>query len=140
MKFIDINGKEHNFELRPHFKVKGKEQSRSKIQWKLGKLLCKIYGNNHVFEDYPLPGCNNVSWDFWLPHHKMAFEMHGKQHDEYIKHFHDSEVGFRKQLLSDNLKNSIAEQNDVTLIVVRSKDFEEWSVEELKKIITLALD
>lgn len=140
MKFTDINGKEHTFELRSQFGVKRKADARSISQWKLGRLVCRIYGRNNVFEDYPLPGCGNLSWDFWVPHQDIAFEFHGRQHDEFVAHFHGSMAGFRKQQVADGRKQKIADYNHVTLVVVREGDFDEWTVEELKEIITLELD
>jgi len=140
MKFIDFLLREHTFELGTKFKLKNKDNSRSTSQWKLGRLLAKIYGRNNIVEDYPLPYCGNVSWDFWIPHQKMAFEFHGRQHDEYVKFFHGTKVGFRKQKASDAKKTFIAELNDVTLIVVREGDFKEWSLDELKEIISLEMD
>ena len=140
MKFIDFGGTERTFELGQKFRLKRKEDCRSISKWKLGRLLSKIYGRNNLVEDYPLPNCGNVSWDFWVPHQKMAFEFHGRQHDEYVRFFHGTKAGFIKQKKSDSKKAQIAELNDVTLVVVREGDFKEWSLDELKEIITLEMD
>jgi len=140
LKFIDITGKEHTFELRSEFKIKLKGDARSKAQWRLGRLVGKIFGRNNVYEDYPLPGCGNLSWDFWIPHMRIAFEFHGRQHDEFVKFFHQTKAGFRKQKLADKKKKTIADNNDVTLIVLRDGDFNDWSVEELKEIISEELE
>lgn len=135
MKFTDFQGKEHTFDLRTQFGVKRKTESRSLPQWKLGRLVAKIYGRKNVFEDYPLPNCGNVSWDFWVPNFNIAFEYHGRQHDEFVAHFHGTHAGFDKQKLSDKKKSTIAELNEITLIVLRAKDFTDWTVEELKELI-----
>lgn len=140
MKFIDLQGREHTFEFDKRFKVKCKDDSRSISQWKLGRLLCKIYGRNNIFEDYPLPGCNNLSWDFWVPNMDIAFEFHGRQHDEYVQFFHGTKAGFEKQQKADFRKADIADANDVTLVIIRENDFQDWTVEELKEIITMELE
>ena len=140
MKFIDTNEKEHTFELRTQYGVKRKDESRSKPQWQLGRLVCKIYGRKNVFEDYPLPRCGNLSWDFWVPNQEIAFEYHGRQHDEFVKHFHGTQAGFARQKFADKRKQRIADLNDVTLIVLRKNDFKEWNVDELKEIITMELE
>lgn len=140
MKFIDFNNKEHTFQLNTKFKIKTKDDSRSLSQWKLGRLLSKVYGRGHIYEDYPLPNCGNVSWDFWIPHQYVAFEFHGRQHDEFVPFFHNTKAGFRRQKASDAKKARIAELNDVTLIVVREGDFTDWSLEELKEIIAMEMD
>jgi hypothetical protein len=140
VKFIDLQGREHTFELDKKFKVKRKENSRSTSQWKLGRLLCKVYGRNNLVEDYPLPGCNNLSWDFWVPNMDIAFEFHGRQHDEYVKFFHGTKAGFEKQKAADFRKQAIADANDITLVVIRENDFSDWSLDELKEIITMELE
>lgn len=140
MKFIDFGNKEIKFELDKNFGIKSKEDCRSKSQWRLGRLLSKVYGRKAIYEDYPLPNCGNVSWDFWVPHQEMAFEFHGRQHDEYVKFFHGTKAGFTRQKASDAKKKTIAELNDVTLVVIRDADFDEWTVEELKDIISMELE
>ncbi len=140
MKFLDFNQREQTFELKSKFKLKTKENSRSISQWKLGRLLAKIYGRGKIYEDYPLPNCGNVSWDFWIPHQSVAFEFHGRQHDEYVKFFHGTKAGFRKQKASDAKKKAIADLNDVTLIIIRENDMPDWSLENLKEIIIMEMD
>jgi hypothetical protein len=135
MKFIDLSNKEHIFELNNKFKVKSKEDARSNSQWKLGGLLAQIYGRQNIFEDYPLPGCGNLSWDFWVPHKQMAFEFHGRQHDEYVPFFHQDKRGFERQIIADNRKLAIAEKNGITLVAIREEDLNEWSADEIKEII-----
>lgn len=70
----------------------------------------------------------------------IAFEFHGRQHDEYIKFFHNSKAGFRKQQVADFRKAEIADANDVTLVIIRENDFTDWTVEELKEIIAMELE
>lgn len=69
----------------------------------------------------------------------MAFEYHGRQHDEYVKFFHGTKAGFNRQKATDSRKQKIADLNDITLIVLRENDFKDWTVEELKEIITETL-
>jgi len=135
MKFKDLNAKEHIFELDTTFKVKEEDNARSGAQYKLGALLCKLYGRNNIFEDYPLPCCGNLSWDFWVPHRRLAFEFHGRQHFEFVPFFHETKIGFRKQLTADDKKQKIADLNEVTLIVLQEQDFTDWTVDELKRLI-----
>lgn len=131
MKFIDLNKKEYTFELDTKFKIKSKEECRSQAQYKLGQLLCQVFGRNNIFEDYPLPGTGNLSWDFWIPHRKIAIEWHGRQHFEYVKHFHQSKSGFRAQQNADSRKEQLANLNNVTLIILYDDIFKDWTVEEL---------
>lgn len=132
MNFKDFSLKEHTCALDfKNYKLKNKEDCRSERQFKLGNLLAEIYGRNKVLEDYPLPGCGNLSWDFWIPHSKIAFEFDGRQHDEFVKFFHGTRDGFLKQKNADNRKQRIADINNIKLITLK-KDV---TLEELKKII-----
>ena len=131
MKFKDLYGKEHNFALDLKYKVKSQENSKSTGQYKLGQMLCMIYGRNNVLEDYPLPGCGNLSWDFWVPFARVSFEFDGRQHFEFNKFFHGSRVGFLKQKQADGKKQKIAEINAIRLITLTH----EVTLDELKKII-----
>lgn len=131
MKFKDFYGKEHNFALDLKYKVKSEENCKSNPQFLLGQMLCQIYGRNNIFEDYPLPGCGNLSWDFWIPFNYIAFEFDGQQHQEFNKFFHGNKAGFLKQKKADSRKERLAELNGIRLITI-SKSI---TFEELKSII-----
>jgi hypothetical protein len=66
-----------------------------------------------------------------MPHHDLAFEYQGKQHDEFVKLFHGDRKGFEQAKARDVRKADWCELNDITLIEVRDN----VSIEELQTLI-----
>lgn len=119
MDFKDVNGWTHQFQLRmSEFRLKDEENSKSHGQYEVGRILAKIYGAQNIVEDYPLPGCGNLSFDFWIPHKKIAFEIDGIQHKQFVKFFHKTKNGFIKQKIADASKQKLADINDITLYTI----------------------
>lgn len=132
MELKDLSGNNHTFALDfKNYKIKSEDDSKSGPQYRLGQMLVKIYGLSNILEDYPLPGCNNLSWDFWIPHCKIAFEYDGEQHREYNSFFHKKRENYLRQKVADFRKQSIADKNGIRLITLT----EEISYEELTKLI-----
>ena len=85
----------------------------------LGRLIRSIYGFKALLlEEFPLPG-ERLWLDFFMPHHRLAFEYQGKQHDEFVKIFHVDKKGFEKSKIRDERKRQWCEMNDLTLVEVR---------------------
>ena len=60
--------------------------------------------------------------DFYIPDYKIGIEVHGRQHDEFVPHFHGDAAGWAAHRRRDNLKLEWAEENKITLVVIREKD------------------
>lgn len=122
MKFRTLNDKEVALSILPEkYPVRSKEDCKSIGQYNLGKLIREIYGSGAlILEEFPIP--EERLWiDFFMPHHKMAFEFQGKQHDEFVKLFHGDKNGFEKSKARDQRKRKWCEVNDFRLIEVRGK-------------------
>ncbi len=57
--------------------------------------------------------------DFYLPSYLIAIEVHGRQHDEFVPHFHINAEGWRLHKKRDRLKEEWADVNDITYVVIR---------------------
>lgn len=64
----------------------------------------------------------------------LAFEYQGKQHSEYIPHFHRTEDAFPKQQEHDQRKRELCGENDVTLVEV-SHEFDFTKHDELEAYV-----
>ncbi|CAG8849018.1 2017_t:CDS:2, partial [Gigaspora margarita] len=53
--------------------------------------------------------------DIYYPQYGFAIEVQGEQHKRYIKHFHQTLQGFNKQLIRDQLKAELCEENWIVL-------------------------
>ncbi len=128
MKVKDLQGKEHQLDVRGNMHpVKSEAACRSKIQFDCGQLLIQKFPFDQVLEEINIPGLN-LYLDFFIPKRKIAVEIHGRQHDEYIAYFHKSHKDFKQSLNRDSLKKKWCEINGIELYTVRS-------VEEMKTLL-----
>ena len=113
------------------YPIRSREQCRSIGQFSLGRQIKAIYGTATILEEFPIPD-TRLSLDFYMPHHGLAFEFQGSQHDKYIQHFHGDKSGFENQKRRDSLKREWCELNDIVLIEIRSNTI---SAQELQEVI-----
>lgn len=60
--------------------------------------------------------------DIWIPQLGLIVEVHGRQHDEFVEHFHTDYRGFSESKRRDRLKEEWAAEEGLTLIVIREND------------------
>jgi hypothetical protein len=84
-------------------------------------------------EEVPLPGSHKPSRkstlfvDFLIPSASLAVEVHGRQHFEFVAHFHGDKRGFRKSKARDKDKVNWLELNSITLVTLNYLETEdEW--------------
>lgn len=116
--------------LPERYPIRSREKSKSSGQYLLGRLICAIYGKVLILEEFPIPG-ERLWLDFYMPHHSLAFEYQGLQHDQFNKFFHTDKYGFQKSQKRDERKRLWCELNNIILIVVRGSP----TTEELQQII-----
>jgi hypothetical protein len=118
-------------DIRPErYPVRSREQSKSHGQYMLGRLLRSIYGQALILEEFPIPD-ERLVLDFYMPHHNLAFEYQGRQHDEFNKFFHTDKIGFQRSQARDARKKAWCVLNTISLITARDN----VSVESLQKLI-----
>ncbi len=55
-------------------------------------------------------------FDFYLKKLNILIEVQGRQHTEFVKHFHGTRANFLKHRERDNLKRVWAEENEISLV------------------------
>lgn len=77
---------------------------------------------------------NRLRFDFWLPDLNTIIEFDGKHHFEPIKYF-GGEENFKKVKKNDNIKNLFCVENNINLLRISYKDYD--NIEKIinKKII-----
>lgn len=73
-------------------------------------------------------------FDFYLPELKIAFEAQGRQHDEFVEHFHGTAYNFKMYKKRDGFKKEWADENDVVLIEIRDADLPDSASEFLSMV------
>lgn len=76
--------------------------------------------------------------DFLLPDLKVAIEVQGRQHAEYIKHFHGSRDGFEESQARDRAKQEGVEAAGYTLIAVDDVEVKTMTVAQLIRRVAKA--
>jgi hypothetical protein len=129
MKFISLNGSITDIKIKPSdYPIRSKEACKSNIQYECGQILKSYYPNDIILEEFYLE--DGFYIDFFLPLRKIALEIHGRQHFEFIKHFHGSPQGFKQSQIRDKNKIKWCEINNIQLYSVES-------VLELKELLNI---
>jgi len=138
MKFKTLSNREVRLEILPsRYPVRSREQCKSIGQYNLGRTIRSVYGMQAlILEEFGIPE-ENLFLDFYMPHHELAFEFHGSQHDEFNRFFHGDKKGFERSKIRDQRKRDWCNINHIELIEVRSiltshalKD----TIEEVRKL------
>lgn len=134
MKFKTLSNREIRLDIRPErYPMRSREQCKSHGQFLLGRALRSIYGQALILEEFSIPE-ERLVIDFYMPHHNLAFEYHGRQHDEFNRFFHTDKTGFQRSQERDARKKAWCDLNMISLIEVR----ESITTEDLQKLITEA--
>lgn len=135
MKFKTLNNREIRLEILPsRYPMRSRSQCKSIGQFSLGRTLRGIYGNQAlILEEFPIPE-ERLTIDFYMPHHALAFEFQGIQHDKFNRFFHGDKSGFDRSKERDTRKRSWCELNGIDLIEIRDN----LTIDQLKTVIELS--
>lgn len=59
----------------------------------------------------------NLFLDFYIPSLRLGFEYHGRQHREYVEHFHGNAAGFTASKLRDATKIQLCRDQGIGIVV-----------------------
>lgn len=92
----------------------------SAIADKTGDILTKMFpdrlGSRVIREVYVNFKGTRLFFDFYIKELAVYIEVDGKQHFEFVKHFHGDRETFLKQKHRDNLKIQYVQENNKCLI------------------------
>jgi hypothetical protein len=123
MKVIGLDNKEHKLKLTPNC---NKTENRSDLHLYARLVLKEIYPFDTISEEVEVPGSDGLRFDFVLPLRKIVLEVQGQQHYNYIRHFHQSAVGFLASKKRDQQKREFCEINKLTLIELKYNERDNW--------------
>lgn len=106
---------------------KGSEQLKS--------LVLELYGDVRIDPEYVVG--ENLRLDFYLPNYKLGLEYHGRQHREFVEHFHKDAGGFQDSQKRDRRKLELCAMAGISVAVFW--DHEKLSLELVKERIQEAL-
>lgn len=105
-------------------KVKKQKKSyASKEEEKIFAILDKVFPDagyiDQGFYSFLIsPRGYLMQLDRYYPRYNLAFEINGKQHYKYSKHFHKTEENFQYQQECDKLKVEICKSKGITVIQI----------------------
>lgn len=82
----------------------------------LKKILIQLYKDTPIEEEYHVG--ESLRLDFYLPQMKLGFEYHGRQHREFVEHFHGDNSGFKASQYRDQRKIELAEALGIGIVVM----------------------
>ncbi len=105
-----------------------------------GELAIKAILDKHNIEhvqEYRIPEViARLSYDFYIPKYSLLIEFHGKQHYEYIPHFHyNDEDNFLKQKNRDDMIRSNASQFKYRYLEFNYKQLKHMSKDEFEELV-----
>jgi len=106
----------------------------SKIADHTYNLLKESFPHHTIFiEHYVKYKSNKLFFDFFIKELSVLIEVQGRQHDEYVEHFHGDRSGFFNSMRRDNLKKEYCQLNDMTLVEIRSELTKDELINEIWK-------
>lgn len=121
MKFNNINGNPNFLKNSKKYLIDWEADSRSKFQTNVKNFLKLYWKGDQVFEEMRVVG-TALSLDFYNSSKKVAVEVQGLQHTQYVKFFHRNKLQYLKQLKRDDKKLKFCEINEIILIEIYPKD------------------
>ena len=122
MRFKTLNGGVRSVQKAKKHLIDWGGSSRSKRQ-RQTKLFLKKYWQHHiVFEEFPVAG-TKLTIDIYNANKKIAVEVQGRQHTEYVPFFHGkNKANYLNQLRRDQHKLEFCRLNGITLIEIYEED------------------
>lgn len=126
MKVKGLDGREHSWNIAKHIVPNNATRPRSDLHLEARKLLKGLYPSYTILEELFLPGSNGLYLDFFVSQLSLAIEVHGRQHYEFIQHFHGDKISFIKAQKRDRDKKQWLDLNNITLIELRYDEQDKW--------------
>ncbi len=121
MNFVCLDGSLAIVELKPS---KYPPRKISTIQTAARERIKQEFGDQIILEEFPIPK-SKMRVDFFLPKINVVVEVHGRQHFEFVKHFHGTKKKFLQAKVRDNQKAEWCRLNDFELIIWSDTDEQE---------------
>lgn len=128
VKVRGLDGREHNLDLTGHVLLGG-EQAGSSGHQRCRELLGELFPLDRLLEEVTLPGTGGLRADFFLPSRMLICEVDGRQHRDFIPHFHKTRLGFIQARKRDQDKKEWCVANNIRLCSLPDDEsIAEWTV------------
>lgn len=121
MEFLTPTNKKKRCKNLKRYIIDWDIDSRSKFQTSVKKFVKKYWFGNIVFEEFPIVG-TRLTLDFYNANKKIAIEVQGRQHTQYVEFFHQDRINYLHQLKRDQIKERFCELNNIKLVTIYEND------------------
>lgn len=126
MRIIGLDKKQYELNLGGHTPKESDIANRSKGHLLARKLLQELFPADRLLEELYLLGSNGLYADFYLPFRKLMVEVHGRQHFEFVPHFHKDKWNWYASKKRDMNKAEWCQLNNISLLVLRDDQTDGW--------------
>lgn len=109
------------------------EYRQSSASQTIYEILLKLFPNYTIEREYPLG--DQLCLDFYIKELKIGIEVDGRQHEEYVGHFHGSRDKFVHGKNLDFKKEQICNIKNITLVRFKGSEEKNFSFSYVNAII-----
>lgn len=121
MELLSLSGKKKRYKNLRKYMIEWSGGTRSKFQSKVKSFLEPYWKHHVVFEEFPIIG-TRMTLDLYNANKKVAIEVQGRQHQQFVKHFHGDLLNYGHQLRRDGEKERFCEMNKIILVPIFSEE------------------
>lgn len=132
MKVIGLDDREYVWNFHDRIVYDDDIRKRSELHMRCRNILSELYPLYKICEEVPLPGSGRLTIDFYIPDRRIAVECQGRQHYEFIPHFHGTRMGFVKAKKNDVNKRDWCQKNNIRLVELKYDGTDEQWRERIK--------
>ena len=142
MKVRGFDGRDRNWRL-DKYKVYGDDSKRrSSYHIRARGILCSLLPHDRILEEVKLPGSNKLSRglliaDFYVPSRMLMVEVHGRQHYEYVSHFHSNRFEFFRAKARDKDKVKWCELNEIKIVELKYDESDQQWEDRIRSVLQL---
>ncbi len=83
------------------------------------ELLIRTFPHNIITKEHYIKYLGQkLFFDFYIKDYAILFEIQGKQHSEYVSHFHGDRQGYLEMKSRDNLKLRYCQEKELDLVII----------------------
>lgn len=127
MQVTDLDGNSSRWTLKGGISH-GQTKNKSELHLLARELIHKAYPTIQVLEEVPvyIRKAEVLYLDFYLPLLKKCIEVHGKQHYEFVRFYHQTALGFIKHQKRDKDKQEWCLLNQIHYIELAYNNLDKW--------------
>ncbi len=131
MRLLNIRGKLVSKNVLK-YKIQWDEPSASKIQFATKQFLKPFWAGMVVYEEFPVYG-TRLRVDILNATKRIAIEVNGRQHGDFVKFFHTGREKWRQSIKRDCDKHEWLIKNDFQVIELETAEIPLLSVEFIEE-------